>query len=189
MNRDKCWLPPINPIHSIDKETYSAYEAALYEKYRKDFWESSPDFKGKVVKVRRMPIIDGYEESFVHFTCKSYENIQEREPDLRRCERLHWIRPVIENYLCKNSCREDCDGIKFWEEPFNNKMRIHLLFEAERYIVILEKRENYYLLITAYYLEYDHSLKKQLKHYSMYKKTGNAPCNEASPETPSTTGR
>ena len=41
--------------------------------------------------------------------------------------------------------------------------RVHFLFEEERYLVILEKRKTYNLLITAYYLEYDNALEKQLK--------------------------
>ncbi len=48
--------------------------------------------------------------------------------------------------------------------------RVHFLFEEERYLVILEKRKTYNLLITAYYLEYDNALEKQLKHYNQFKK-------------------
>lgn len=35
----------------------------------------------------------------------------------------------------------------------------------------LEKREGYYLLITAFYLDYDNALNKQLKHYEQYRCT------------------
>lgn len=44
-----------------------------------------------------------------------------------------------------------------------------MLLDEEKYMVILEKRKNYYLLITAFYLDYDHALKEQLKHYDEYK--------------------
>ena len=45
----------------------------------------------------------------------------------------------------------------------------HLLLEEERYMVVLEERKGYFLLITAFYLDYDHALQKQLKHYKQYR--------------------
>lgn len=191
MTRNNCWLPELNefPQTSFTVASYKEYEASLYCTYKKDFWSNDLFFQGLKVQVRKSPIIDGYEESFVHFTCKNYENVQNREPDFRRCERLHWIRKFIENYQCKARCVEKCDGIKYWEEPYKSTMRFHFLFEEERFLVVLEKREYYCLLITAFYLEYDHSLQKQLKHYRMYKKAEDVPFGGTSPETPSTTSR
>lgn len=188
MEQNSCWLPPLNP-YDFGQE-YKIYEAFLYRKYREDFIDTHPFFEGKIVKVRFQPIIDGYQESFIHFTCKNYENVENREPDFRRCERLHWIRKVIENYLCKSSCKNsDCDGIKIWEEPWKMYSRVHFLFEEERYLVIIEKRTDYNLLITAYYLEYDNALEKQLKRYNQFKKAKDASVTETSSETPSTTSR
>ena len=43
--------------------------------------------------------------------------------------------------------------------------RFKILFEEERYVVIIEERTDYCLLITAYYLDADHSLRKLLKEY------------------------
>ena len=40
--------------------------------------------------------------------------------------------------------------------------------EEERYIVVLEKREKYCLLVTAFYIEHDHTLDKKLKKYEAY---------------------
>lgn len=188
MCQNNCWLPPLN---SYDfEQSYPLYEAALYKKYKEDFIDSHPTFNSKIVKVRFHPKVGEYEESFIHFTCKNYENVENREPDFKRCERLHWIRKVIENYLCKSSCsNSDCDGIKIWEEPYKMYSRVHFLFEEERYLVIIEKREDYNLLITAYYIEYDNALQKQLKHYNQFKNAKDASETETSSETPSTTSR
>ena len=49
----------------------------------------------------------------------------------------------------------------------------------ERYLVVLEKRKNYILLITAFYVNYDHSFQKLIKAYEKAK--------GASIETPSET--
>lgn len=61
--------------------------------------------------------------------------------------------------------------------------------KEESYLVIIEKRADYNLLITAYYLEYDNDLEKQLKHYKQLKKTKDASQTGTSSETPSTTSR
>ena len=84
-------------------------------------------------------------------------------------ERIRWVRAFIENYDCDLSKCEDCDGVKIWNEPYKSKTRVHLLLEEERYMVVLEERKGYFLLITAFYLDYDHALQKQLKHYKQYR--------------------
>ena len=96
-------------------------------------------------------------------------NDGKRLPDLRRCERIEWIRQFIENYGCDPALCCDCEGIKVWKEPYKSTFRTHLLLEEERYMVILEVRESYVLLITAYYLGYSHALEKQLKRYQKYR--------------------
>ena len=61
--------------------------------------------------------------------------------------------------------------------------------KEERYLVIIEKWADYNLLITAYYLEYDNALEKQLKHYNQFKKAKDASVTGTSLETPYTTSR
>ena len=38
-----------------------------------------------------------------------------------------------------------------------------------RFMVVVAERDKYCLLITAFYLEHDHSLRKKLKKYAQYK--------------------
>ena len=151
------WLP--NLEYFEDYPSWSAYEAVLYKIFKDDLVRQRLLYKGLRVSVKRYPIEYGREEAFWHITCKDYNGTGKRDPDLRRCERIRWVRAFIRN---------DKD-LKVWDEPYHNKIRIHLLLAEERYIVILEKRENYYLLITAFYLDYDNALKKQLEHYERYK--------------------
>lgn len=44
-----------------------------------------------------------------------------------------------------------------------------LTIEEERYMVVVERRDSYCLLVTAFYFEQDHSLRKKLQHYGQYK--------------------
>ena len=165
---ENCWLPVLEFLANYDND-WATYEAALYRIFKRDFIDSHPFYNNTRVSVKHYPIEYGKEEAFFHTTCKDYVGGGNRVPDFRRCERIRWIRAFIENYDCDPTRCEDCDGVKVWTEPFKSKLRVHFLLEEERYMVILEKRKDYYLLITAFYLDYDNALRKQLKHYEMYR--------------------
>lgn len=167
---ENCWLPALEYFDDYGND-WTTYESALYSIFKGDFIDSHPLFKNIRVSVKHYPIEYGKEEAFFHTTCKDYTGDGERVPDFRRCERIRWIRAFIENYDCDSSKCDDCDGVKVWSEPYKSKTRIHLLLEEERYMVVLEKRDGYYLLITAFYLDYDNALMKQLKHYAQYRST------------------
>ena len=152
---------------------FKTYDELLYQIFKRDFIDSKPTFENKEVWIRRHPLVDDKEQTFFHITSKDYKENEDRLPDPRRCERIAWVRKFIENNFCIDDCTI-CDGIKVWEEDYKSNKRIYLLLEEERYIVIIERRETYCLLITAYYIDYDHSLRKLLAKYSAYIKQ-NAP--------------
>lgn len=162
-----CWLP--KQEYFEDYDSWSDYQEALYTIFKHDFLDSFPYFKNTRVSVKHYPIEHDKEEAFFHTTCKDYVGNGERVPDFRRCERIRWIRAFIENYNCDPTLCKQCEGVKVWQEPYKNRIRIHILLEEERYVVILEQRPNYFLLITAFYLDYDNALNKQLKHYQKYR--------------------
>ena len=164
---NECWLPPL--ICCDNLEAWKEYEDRLYSIFRRDFLDTTPYFEDQPVRIRHHPIEYGKEEAFFHVTCCDYQHNQERVPDFRRCERIKWVRSFIENYRCDTSRCVPCEGIKLWREPYKSTFRVHLLFEEERYTVVLEPRLNYCLLITAFYINYYHSLRKQLKNYNRYK--------------------
>ncbi len=166
--KENCWLPALEFFDDYGND-WTTYESVLYSIFKNDFIDSHPSFKNLRVSVKHFPKEYDKEEAFFHTTCKDYIGGGERVPDFRRCERIRWIRAFIENYDCDPSKCKDCDGVLVWSEPYKRKTRIHLLLEEERYMVILEKRNEYYLLITAFYLDYDNALAKQLKHYAQYK--------------------
>jgi hypothetical protein len=163
---DCRWLPVLEPYNS-DK-IWEEYQEFIYSIFKNDFITTFPIFENKKVKIRYHPIEFGKEEAFFHVTCQDYLKDGERLPDLRRCERIRWVRKFIENYNCKDNC-EPCTGVKVWNKPYKNSERTHILFEEEKYMVVVEKRERYCLLITAYYFDRAHTLDKKLKEYQQYK--------------------
>ncbi|WP_128426323.1 hypothetical protein [Gudongella oleilytica] len=166
---NNCWLPNLEFFEDYNSE-WAAYQNALYTIFKKDFIDSRPSFKGIRVSIRKHPVEYGKEEAFFHVTCQDYNGDGERAPDFRRCERIRWVKSFIEEHNCDSSACAECDGIKLWEEPAprGSYKRVHLLLEEERYMVVVEPRDSYCLLITAFYFEQDHSLRKKLQHYAEY---------------------
>ncbi len=161
------WLPELVLFENF--KSWDDYQDTLYNIFCSDFKNTFPMFEGKRVKIRFHPIEYGKEEAFFHVTCQDYMKDGERVPDFRRCERIKWIRKFIENYGCNLDECPECNGLKVWEETYKSNARIHILFEEERFMVVIEKRKEYCLLITAFYFEHDHALRKKLAKYEAYK--------------------
>ncbi|SQG84097.1 Uncharacterised protein [Streptococcus uberis] len=146
---------------------FQSYQDYLYnEIFLKTLYNFKVVYNNKLVELKKLPLYDNREDSFYHLTCKEYKlESTEREPDLRRSEKLSWIRPTLESDHNK-VCESDC--CKTYIKKVGNKERIHILNPLDRFMIVLEDRKSYYLLITAYHIEYDNTLKKKLKEYDNY---------------------
>jgi hypothetical protein len=153
-------LPPLILMEDYDNH-FGTYFHAVYEVFRADFVMTKPVFRGVRLALKRHPIVDGVEYTFYHFTHTGNDE-QNRLPDMRRMERMPFPKPII----------EDCDvcGLKVWRNKRKGADRICILCEDERYLVVLDDRGDYILPWTAYYLQYDHELRKKLKEYDEFKK-------------------
>jgi len=156
------WLPALVIFKDYDND-WNNYLNAIYNFFKDDFVDHNPTFKGIKLRLKRHPLIDGKEATFWHFISKGRKE-DERCPDMRRCERIRWPKPIIEN--AQNI------EIKIWENNRKGERRILLLVEKENYLIVLNKRKKYILPWTAYYIEYEHQKQKLLKEWKAYKKTG-----------------
>lgn len=184
-----CWLPEL--VTCQDLAHWDEYENELYSIFELDFIESKPSYDSKPVQIRKHPMDYGREEAFWHVTCCDYKKDCERQPDINRCERIRWVRSFIENSTCNDPFCEECDGMLVWSTiyPKTRCPRVKILLEEERYVVIVEVRKEYCLLITAFYVDQDHRLRKLRKEFDSVKtKTGSAPAG-TQPGTLSTHGR
>ena len=165
------YCPQLEEIKTLNdyRGNFEYYNDYLYEIFKSDLYNNKLIYRGRPVSLKKYPENDGKEFSFLHLTSKDFQhtgNEDERLPDLRRCERLHWIKPGIEtNHLEK--CKQDC--FLTYIKPYKNKDRYHLLNYEDRYMIVLEDRKKYFLLITAYYIEYDNTLERKLKEYQKYR--------------------
>ena len=152
---------------------WNSYLNKLYiEVFKPQFLENVPIFKGGRVLSRREPMDGEWEHGFTHMTHVDLQHNStdpnDRIPDLRRSERLNWVKRIIENYEC--SIENDCGKILYWEEMYRGRVRCNLLFKDERFLIVLEKARNVYFLITSFYIEKDWELNKRIRKYETYKK-------------------
>lgn len=144
---------------------FHAYFQEVYKIFKNDFIKSQPLYNGMRVNTQRHPEVDGIHRTFYHITHEG-EDETDRKPDLRRMERIHYPK------FCIESCPHD--ELLVWEKNVGSDDRIHILNEAERYLVVLTKRKGYLLFWTAFYIEENHTLRKKRKEYDIYIKTKTA---------------
>lgn len=162
-------LPEIIECENLAE--WNEYLNGLYEAvFKPQFVKTKPIFKGWSVLSRREPLDGEWEHGFTHMThvnlLHTSNDPNDRVPDLRRSERLNWVKPIIEHYEC--SIENDCGKILYWEEMFRGRIRCNLLFEEERFQIVLEKVKTVYFLITSFYIEKDWELSKRKKKYETY---------------------
>lgn len=161
------WTPQLVPQKPY--EPFPHYENRLYDIFRHDFIQSHPTFQGLQVNVRRQQQeADGKWAGFVHMTSHNDYAAGDRVPDIPRCERIRFPRKLIENYAdCPECHYMVCDKPLIWYDERNRRRRVVILMKEDRYVIILEPHEDkgYCLLVTAYYVDHDHSYYKLLKDY------------------------
>src|SRR6185503_4402146 len=118
----------------------------------------------KRVTIKRHPLLDGREATFWHMTSTGNEE-EVRIPELRRCERIRWILPMIRTI--------GTDRVRNWTNKRKNKSgvledRIVIALPDFSYIVILADRGNFVLLWTAYFVEYENQRQTHKKEYEAF---------------------
>lgn len=104
---------------------------------------------GIKVSRRRAPEVKGKPDGFWHVVTESIDkNSVDREPDLRRCERAHWIGPMIA------AC--GTDRVRCWEQEARRGGRRSFVvatpsFEYAAFLTLHDRADDpYALLKTAY---------------------------------------
>lgn len=165
------WITNIVQLNDFDGD-WNKYDDYLYSIFVRDFLKNPMMFNGKPLNIRKHPMQCDKEQAYFHITNKdsslSSNDPNDRIPDLRRCERIEWIRLFLENYNCNIGCPE-CSGIKVWKEPYKGSKRWHFLFEEYKFLVIIEERKDYYLLISGFYIFNDVVMSKKLRRYNRCK--------------------
>jgi hypothetical protein len=158
------WLPPLVCLKDYQGD-WKRYIEAIYQYFIADFVKAKAHFNSRAIGLKRYPLLDGKEATFWHMT--SIGKIEtERTPDLRRCERIRWPRPVFEH----NTEKE----IKCWPNQRKNENRIVFWLFEQDYVVILAERNGYLILWTSYMVVYDHQRRKLQQEYEVFLKKADA---------------
>jgi hypothetical protein len=144
-----AWLPDLIRLPDCGGK-WADYVERVYAVFRRDFIESQPQFQGGCVRCRRDPLYDGKETAFWHCIQQGADE-EQRTPDLRRCERIGWVRATIEN--------ASDPSVEAWPTRRRRDDRMCLWY-AEQYLVVLGKRRGYWQLITAYPTDREHTRRK-----------------------------
>lgn len=153
------FTPPELCVYSGD---WDLYQEVLYEIFKRTLLTDNLFFQGLPVRIKRHPEYKERHFAFWHLISEG-EKEDERTPDFRRCERLAWVRFVVEK-------SENHAGIFWWLNKRGSETHAVIWFEKENYAVILAKRQGYFLLKTAYLLEKRRALKFAEERTQFYKK-------------------
>ena len=140
--------------------SWEEYIEAIYQIFKKDFIDNKTSYKGLKVALKKYPLLKDKEACFWHITSQGRIE-EERTPDLRKCEKIGWIKTIIENYSHKK--------VRFWISQREREERICLCYGDWEYLVVLVDRKTYILLWTAHPIEREHTKRKLKKEYDDYK--------------------
>jgi hypothetical protein len=139
-----AWLPELVICANI--ADWGAYEAELHDYYHRDFVRGGLVLDGRRVSLKRYPEMDGLPATFWHIISSG----EERVPDLRRCERIRWPAEIIRR-------ASDASCVCRWDERNHPRgHRVCLALPDFSYLVVLDDRESYVLMWTAFCVEQPH---------------------------------
>lgn len=159
------WLPSLVTMADY-AGNWGDYLDAIYSIFQRDFVQSKPQYAAKRFALKRHPVYQGKEATFWHLISEGSKE-EDRTPDMRRCERIGWPRPIIEAI--------DSDNVCVWRNKRGRSERIVIAVNDFSYLVILEDRKDFILLWTAYHVDQKHRRRKYEKEYNSWKeRSGNS---------------
>jgi hypothetical protein len=143
-----------------------AYFTRLYEVFTADFITTPATFNGRPIIFDNRLGEKNRAECFWHVT-STEDPVDGRLPDMRRCERIEWIKQIIDNHT-------DPAVLK-WETIRKGSVRTLLLLDEGNFLVVLANRSRNYFLTTAFYIEHASRKAKLMAEHDAYVRNGNRP--------------
>lgn len=168
-----------NAIQSVTEGHFDSEEAYINYLYRifldhlvtnKLPWAPN----GTVVSCRRGPEVQGRHNIFWHVISGGARDDGARRLEEERCRRIHLIRPMVVEF---NRLYPSSAGgkIRWWlaDHTKSRHSRYIIAVDNFSYMVVIEEREKYALLVTAYDVLYPRRQKKlQAEWEDYWKKQG-----------------
>jgi hypothetical protein len=151
-----AWLADLAVVDPWTDNTF----ADLYDIFTRDFKQSRPSLDG--YEVWFFPELeDGIEKIFWHLTHRDNDAAGERLPDTQRCEKLPWVRCILENVARPE--------VLFWDYvESDGSTHTYAWLRDYDFVVILKKyRRGIRRLLTAFHIDHE-SYRRNLR--SKYEK-------------------
>jgi len=144
-------MVPVNPWTEQTLEI-------LYRIFQRDFKDTQPDYRGFTVWF--FPDREeGKEVLFWHMTSETDPETGQRLPDLRRCERLPWARPMLDH-----SWEPEIQAFDYREH--DGDIHTYVWLKDHDYLVLMKKyKDGRRRLITSFYIKYPHYRHKLEKKF------------------------
>jgi len=165
------WLPELLPLDPWRENSYDI----LYEIFVKEILNVSKDNRLLYLDnpVWIFPDLEeGKEKIFWHLTSRTVSVVRrnkrkfnnpddnERYPDMRRCERLLWVRAIIDN--------ASSDDVLNWDIEEDDCIKTYLWLRKHDFVVILKKYpNNKRRIVTSFHVD------NEVKRRDFEKKYGN----------------
>ena len=164
------WMPDLLLLEESGGD-WKRYLERLHQRFLADFVDSVPSWPGKRVGLKRHPEYDGKSATFWHMISEGRSEA-DRTPDMRRCERIGWPRPMINEFDEAPSGTTAC-RLVWWKEIRRNEERYLLGLDDFSYVLVVADRGSYVLPWTAYCVEHRHQRDKLKKACQAYWKARN----------------
>lgn len=148
------WLPEALVVSPWTTDTYER----LYAVFRRDILTPRLTYRGYRVWFYPQSADNDKEDIFWHLTTREDRSVSpsERLPDLRRCERLPWIKPMILR------CPDAGDDLVDWDhEEGDGAVKTYVWLHRLDFVVIMKKlKDGQRRLITSFHLDNQHQREK-----------------------------
>lgn len=144
-----------------DYKDYHEYEDAVYNAYEISYGSKHFSYNGMPIYQKKMPLFKDKPCTFWHIISSGPEETS-RIPDLRRYERVQWPGFIL------SYCVNQCSKLLIWETTRKTKNRVLLWCKDIDYLVVLDKRKDFYLFWTAYPVTYERKKYTLQAEYDAY---------------------
>jgi hypothetical protein len=159
------WLPPLLLLEDAHGN-WDVYLGRLHARFVADFIDAKPAWPGKRVGVKRHPEYDGKSATFWHLISDG-DVEADRIPNMRRCERIGWPRPMMDEFNEAQPGTSQCRVI-WWKETRRNEERYLLAPDDFSYVVVIADRGDYVLPWTAFAVERTHEREKRKRAFKQF---------------------
>ncbi len=171
MGDEYDWLPDLITLADYNGR-WEDYVEVLFEIFEDDFVDTQVTLNGEPIELLKGKPYEGKDYGFWYLT-HDHPGGREAEaewvPNLRRCERLGWIAPLIKAHEAK------LVGVLNWYSYRGEEERLVIALNDFSYVVVLGHLETSWLLITHYFVEKDHRRRKLQRDHDAYIKDQRRP--------------